>query len=113
MKRLEVALFAAASCCLIAAGGCGKGEERVTPELLARGRELFTIYCSGCHPGGENRIYRQKTLHRMDLRANGITDAAGIVRVIRAPGAGMKRFGKETISDADASAIAHYILATF
>ena len=78
-----------------------------------RGQELFSQYCAGCHPDGENSIYPQKTLHRMDLKANGITTPAGIVAIMRNPGRKMKPFDKRTIPDPDAFAIAHYIFATF
>jgi cytochrome c6 len=106
--------LAAAVCFIAAASGCGaeKGE-RVTPELLARGGKLFSLYCVGCHPAGDNRIYPQKSLHPVDLRANGITTAEDIVAVIRNPGRGMKKYDKKTVPDADARAIASYILATF
>jgi cytochrome c6 len=77
------------------------------------GEELFLIHCSGCHPGGGNVIYPQKTLDRMTLAANGITTPAGIVAKMRHPDAGMKQFDRETISDKDADKVAGYILTTF
>lgn len=100
--------------CTATLAGCGaKSGEKVTPELLARGEKLFSLYCVGCHPAGDNRIYPQKSLHPMDLRANGITTSEDIVAVIRNPGRGMKKYDKNTLPDADARAIAQYILATF
>ncbi|HJV33767.1 c-type cytochrome [Geomonas sp.] len=106
--------WAAAVSFVAAVSGCGaeKGE-KVTKNLLARGGKLFSVHCVGCHPAGENRIYPQKSLHAVDLRANGITTADDIVAVIRNPGRGMKKFDKSTLPDADARAIAQYILATF
>ena len=46
-------------------GGC-KGN--LSHESGKSGQELFQLYCSGCHPNGENIIYPQKTLDRMTLR---------------------------------------------
>lgn len=114
MNRSAFMIFAAAACWIAAMSGCSReSTDKVTPELLMRGRELFSQYCAGCHLDGENSVYPQKTLHRMDLKANGITTPAGIVAIMRNPGRKMKRFDRETIPDPDAFAIAHYILATF
>ena len=106
--------FAVASCLILAMAGCSRERaDRATPELIMRGRELYSHYCAGCHPDGENSIYPQKSLHRMDLKANGITTPADIVAIMRNPGRKMRQFDKKTIPDTDAYAIAHYILATF
>lgn len=114
MTRSNLKILAAACCCVAAASGCAaKKQEKVTPELVARGGKLFAVYCAGCHPGGENRIYPQKSLHALELKANGIASADDIVMLIRNPGRGMKRFDKRALTDADARAIAEYILATF
>ena len=71
------------------------------------------VHCSGCHPGGGNAKYPQKSLDRMTLAANGITTPQLIVYLMRHPGRGMKAFGRETLSDADARKVAEYVLATF
>lgn len=114
MNRSAGITLALASCWMLATAGCSREHaDRATPEILMRGQELFSRYCAGCHPDGENRIYPQKTLHRIDLNANGITTPAGIVAIMRNPGRGMKQFDRKTIPDPDAFAIAHYILATF
>lgn len=106
--------FAVASCWILAMAGCSRERaDKATPDLLKRGRELFSYHCAGCHPDGENSVYPQKTLHRMDLKANGITTPAGIVAIMRRPERKMKPFDKKSIPDTDALAIAHYILATF
>ena len=89
--------------------GCRTGDR----ESGKSGHELFLIHCSGCHPGGENVIYPQKTLDRITLAANGITTPAGIVAKMRHPDAGMKQFDRKTLSDADAGLVAAYIFATF
>ena len=114
MNCSAVMTYVVASCCILAMAGCSRERaDKATPELLMRGRELFSYYCAGCHPDGENRVYPQKTLHRMELKANGITTPAGIVAIMRNPGRKMKQFDRKTIPDTDAYAIAHYILATF
>ena len=106
--------FAVATCWSLAMAGCNRERAvKSSPELLKRGGELFAHYCAGCHPDGGNRVYPQKTLHRMELRANGITTPAGIVAIMRNPERKMKQFDKKTIPDTAAFAIAHYILATF
>jgi cytochrome c6 len=114
MNCSTVMMLATATCWILAMTGCNRERtEKATPELLMRGRELFSQYCAGCHPDGENRVYPQKTLHRMELKSNGITTSADIVAIMRNPGRKMKQFDKKTIPDTDAFAIAHYILATF
>ena len=114
MKRKTSLTLAVAACWMLATSGCSQEwAEKATPELLARGGGLFSRHCSGCHPDGGNIIYPQKTLHRIDLAANGITTPAGIVMKMRNPGRGMKLFDKTAIPDNDAFAIARYILATF
>jgi mono/diheme cytochrome c family protein len=113
--HVPILMMRAAACCLmILMSGCTRGKANiVTPELLKQGQVLFSRNCAGCHPNGENRVYPQKSLHRMELRANGITTPAGIVAVMRHPGQGMKQFDRKSIPDPDAFAIAHYIFATF
>jgi cytochrome c6 len=90
-------------------GGCGgRGSESGKS-----GEALFAIHCSGCHPGGGNVKYPQKSLDRMTLAANGITTPQQIIQLMRHPGRGMKTFDRTTISDADARKVAEYVLATF
>jgi cytochrome c6 len=101
-------LLALAAICL-GQGGCG-GRGR---ESGKSGEALFAIHCSGCHPGGGNVKYPQKSLDRMTLAANGITIPQQIIQLMRHPGRGMKTFDRTTISDADARKVAEYVLATF
>ena len=79
----------------------------------SEGEQAFAKNCAVCHPGGKNIINPAKTLHRAALSANGIRDAAGIVRNMRNPGPGMTKFDEKTIPDETAKAIAEYILKTF
>ncbi|HJV66771.1 MAG TPA: c-type cytochrome [Geomonas sp.] len=114
MAGIDRKTWAVVACFLLVTAGCGTEKaEKLTPELLARGGKLFSLYCVGCHPEGENRIYPQKSLHPTDLRANGITTAEDIVARIRKPGHGMKGYDKDALPDADARAIAQYIIAVF
>ena len=114
MKRPSALMLFGLTIWLPAISACGPERDgTVTPEIINRGSALFSQFCSGCHPDGGNAIRPQKSLHRIDLKANGITSAAGIVAKMRSPEQGMKRFDRKTIPDQDALAIAHYIIATF
>jgi len=107
LSRVSPVLLAAV--CMTAQAGCGGGGR----ESGKSGEALFMTYCSGCHPGGGNLKYPQKSLDRVTLAANGITTPEQIVRYMRHPDAGMKAFDRTTISDADARKMAEYVLATF
>lgn len=78
-----------------------------------QGEELFKMNCAVCHPNGENVINKDKTLHKEDLDEHGVKTPDDIVKLMRNPGPGMKKFDKNTISDKDAKEIANYILKTF
>jgi cytochrome c6 len=78
-----------------------------------RGEELFKMNCAVCHPNGENVINKEKTLHKEDLDKHGVKTADDIVKLMRNPGPGMKKFDENAISDKDARKVAHYILKTF
>ena len=110
MARLRRYLPALAVVFTLAQMGC---EGDVSRETGKSGQELFLLYCSGCHPNGENTIYPQKSLDRMTLAANGITTPQQIVSLMRHPGQGMKTFDRRTISDPDARKVAEYVMATF
>jgi cytochrome c6 len=77
------------------------------------GETLFKEKCSACHPDGGNIINPQKTLKKKDLTANKLADAKKIVAYVRKPGPGMNAFDVKSLPDADAKAIATYILKTF
>lgn len=78
-----------------------------------KGEELFKQHCMSCHADGGNIINAQKTLRKEALKANGITDWKGIVKVMRNPGPGMTKFDAKTVPDKDAKLIAEYVLKTF
>ncbi len=109
-RKAAIAIGAAI---MLMAGCSGRGGGSASPEELKLGGELFSHYCAGCHPGGGNAVYPQKTLHRMELAANGVRTVNDIVARMRHPGRGMRKFDRATISDREARAIAAYVLATF
>lgn len=67
---------------------------------------LFKEKCASCHPGGGNIIKPKETL-------KGIKDPQEIIKKIRSGGGGMPAFDQKSIPDADAKAIADYIVKTF
>lgn len=78
-----------------------------------KGGDLFNQHCVTCHADGGNIINPAKTIGKATLKANGITDWKGIVKVMRNPGPGMTKFDVKSVSDKDAKLIAEYILKTF
>ena len=77
-----------------------------------RGEALFMKHCSKCHPNGGNVVNVTKSLNPKDRLANNINTVEAIIRLMRAPGPGMVKFGEEVISEKDSKDIAHYILKT-
>lgn len=78
-----------------------------------RGETLFGKHCSACHPGGGNIINSKRPIHRKALESRNIKTADDIVKVMRNPVQPMARFDEKKIPEADALAIAEYVLATF
>ena len=77
------------------------------------GESSFKKYCAACHAGGGNIIRPAKTLHLKDREANGVKTAADIVRLLRNPGPGMPTFDAKSVPEAEAKAIAEYIIDAF
>ena len=77
-----------------------------TVGLAATGEELFKQHCAACHPDGGNIVNPKETL-------KGIKDPKKITSKIRKGGGGMTAFDAKAISDADAKAVADYIIKTF
>ncbi len=77
------------------------------------GEAGFKQHCAVCHVDGGNIVNPQKTLHKQDRDANGVTTAEDIVKLMRNPGPGMITFDTNTVSDKEAMEIANYILTTF
>ncbi len=77
------------------------------------GKAEFERLCSGCHPAGGNTINPAKTLMKMTREANGVKSVKDIVKKIRKPGPGMKQYDRKELPDAQAKAIAEYVIKTF
>jgi len=67
---------------------------------------IFKDKCAVCHPDGGNIINAQKPL-------KGLKDTKMIINKIRTGGNGMNKFDAKAISDADAKAVADYVIKTF
>jgi cytochrome c6 len=72
----------------------------------AGGEAIFKAKCAACHPDGGNIINPKVTL-------KGIKDPKKITGKIRTGGGGMTPFDAKSVSDADAKAVADYIIKTF
>jgi len=72
----------------------------------AGGEAIYKAKCASCHPDGGNIINPKDTL-------KGIKDPKKITSKIRKGGGGMTAFDAKAISDADAKAVADYIIKTF
>lgn len=105
MKRASSILVATAA--LVSLGGFAFAKD------TKKGEELFKAHCASCHADGGNIINPQKTIGKEALKARGITDWKGIVKVMRNPGPGMTKFDSKAVPDKDAKLIADYILKTF
>ena len=113
MSRLNVTAAMLAIVTLVMVAGCTSSGPETAVRATEEGERLFMQYCVGCHPGGRNIKFPQKSLGRMVLKANGISTVDDIVAKMRKPDEGMPRFDRQRVPDAAARAIAGYILATF
>lgn len=71
-----------------------------------KGEAVFKEKCMACHPDGGNIINPKETL-------KGLKDAKFIIKKMRTGGNGMTKFDAKAVSDADAKAVAEYIIKTF
>ena len=85
----------------------------MTATVFAGGDDIFKAKCNSCHPDGGNIMKKEKTLHKKDLEANKLKTASDLTKYMRAPGPGMPKFDKKSLSDKDAKLLAEYILTTF
>lgn len=108
MKKLPGIIVTVAALTAMAGFACAAGGK-----TAKKGEELFKQHCISCHTDGGNIINAQKTIGKEALKARGITDWKGIVKVMRNPGPGMTKFDAKAVSDKDAKLIADYILKTF
>jgi cytochrome c6 len=97
MKKISavVALFALAATAFAA-----------EPAKGDKGEAIFKEKCMACHPDGGNIINPKETL-------KGLKDSKFIIKKIRTGGNGMTKFDAKAVSDADAKAVADYIIKTF
>ena len=109
MKKLVLLLVVFAVVCSLSAAGVSAKES----SKESRGESLFMKHCSKCHPDGGNVVTVTKSLNPKDREANNVKTEKDIIRLMRTPGPGMVKFGKEVISEKDAKAIAEYVLKTF
>ncbi len=77
------------------------------------GESLFMKNCQICHKDGGNIINPKKTLSLQDRKANKMTTVEALIKNMRNPGPGMTSFDEKTISNAEARAIAEYVIKTF
>jgi len=112
MKQIAAVFISLASIFLLVTFACSGGSSNKT-EKESKGEELFKFNCTVCHPNGENVINKEKTLRKADLDKNGIKTPDDIVKLMRDPGPGMRKFDENTISDKDAHEIAEYVLKAF
>lgn len=70
------------------------------------GEALFKEKCASCHPDGGNIMNPKEQL-------KGMKDPKKIVKKMRKGGGGMPVFDPKAVSDADAKAVADYIIKTF
>ena len=110
MRRMFILAAVAALFCFVVSGTAMSQD---AAGKKSAGEKEFMEHCAVCHPDGGNIINSAKSLRKKDLDANGVKTSADIVKLIRNPNAGMTKFGKKTISDKNAKAIAEYILMTF
>jgi cytochrome c6 len=109
MKRIAALFFVFSVICFFGAVGASAKED----SKMSLGEKLFMKHCTKCHPNGGNVITVTKTLNPKDRVANKIKTEQDIINLMRNPGPGMVKFGKNVISEKDAKAIAEYILKTF
>ena len=110
--RAAILGVAGGALCALLAGCDRNGGEAMVPGAET-GEALFLRLCSGCHPGGRNVKYPAKSLDRMTLAANGITEPRDVVHILRNPGPGMPLFDRARLSDREAEAVARYVITAF
>ena len=85
----------------------------VSVALASSGEEVFNKNCKACHGNGGNIANPKKTLKKADMEANHVKTVNDIVKILRHATKPMPSFDAGKISDADAKAVAEYILKTF
>lgn len=109
MKKIFIVTAAMVSMSVMVAPGFAETKKGAKID----GKAKFDQHCASCHPKGGNIVNAQKGLSKKALAANGIKTEKDIVAKMRTPGPGMTKFDAKTVPDAEAKAIAKYVLATF
>jgi cytochrome c6 len=109
MKKFVVVSVSVLSLALMAAPGFCAAKKAEKIDAKAK----FDQHCAACHPKGGNIIKPDKTLSKKSLAAHGVKSEKDIVAKMRNPGPGMTKFDAKAVPDAEANAIAKYIMATF
>lgn len=109
MKKLVIVSVSVLSLAVMAAPGICAAKKAEKIDAKAK----FDQHCVACHPKGGNIIRPDKTLSKKSLETHGIKTEKDIVAKMRNPGAGMTKFDAKAVPEAEATAIAKYILATF
>lgn len=108
MKKILCALSIVAT-----AGSFASGAFADQQKSKINGEAEFRKHCAICHANGGNIINSKKTLSKKDRETNTIKTASDVINTMRNPGPGMTKFDEKTVSNAEAQAIAVYILKTF
>jgi cytochrome c6 len=98
-NRMKKAALLTATLTLTALAGTALAAEN-------KAEAIFKEKCAMCHPDGGNVMKPKETL-------KGLKDKKKIVAKIRKGGGGMTAYDQAAISDADAKALADYIVKTF
>ncbi|GAW66344.1 cytochrome C [Geoanaerobacter pelophilus] len=109
MKKFVVVSVSVLSLAVMAAPGFCAAKKAEKIDAKAK----FDQHCVACHPNGGNIIRPDKTLSKKSLAAHGVKSEKDIVAKMRNPGPGMTKFDAKAVPDAEANAIAKYIMATF
>jgi cytochrome c6 len=109
MKKLVVVSVTVVSLAVMAVPGFCEAKKADKVD----GKAKFDQHCAVCHPKGGNIIKSDKPLSKKSLAAHGIKSEKDIVAKMRNPGPSMTKFDAKTVPEAEATAIAKYILATF
>jgi quinol---cytochrome-c reductase cytochrome c subunit len=93
----------------VASLGSGPAIPQVHPEAgdLARGGQLFTLNCAACHSAAASGGSLGRGLQVPSLHAASATQIGEAIRT--GPGS-MPKFGPDSLSDADVSSVARYVL---
>lgn len=73
------------------------------------GEQIFTVYCSGCHPNGGNIIRRGKNLSKKALQKNHRDSFESIYDLVYNGKGNMSAF-QERLTEAEITTVSRYVL---